>query len=169
VGRQIFGHLIRSSLLNRVLTGLDDLHVVNIVFSTRQELVTIILTLGNFTNHPIFAVNAQCLTLSGMVDCVLIFLLFVMASSNKQRGGKLHHREDSWPEVIAGYLEFETPFKHAGWFEYVHRITNSYHSGVALSFAQSFNGTIVIVGDLNFEVTEQSIANACGLPMDGEH
>ena len=72
-------------------------------------------------------------------------------------------------KLLLNYPEFERLFKQAGWFEYVHRLTNGYHSGVALSFAQSFNGTIVIVGDLNFEVTEQSIADACGLPMDGEH
>jgi hypothetical protein len=80
-------------------------------------------------------------------------MLFSMDSSKKHRGGKLCHSEDPWSEVIVEYPEFERPFKHVGWFEYVHKLTNGYHSGVALSFAQSFNGMIVIVGELNFEVT----------------
>jgi hypothetical protein len=72
------------------------------------------------------------------------------------------------PEVIVEYPEFERPFKHARWFEYVHRLTNGYYSHVALSFAQYFNGTNVSIGDLNFEATEQYIADVCGLPLDGE-
>jgi hypothetical protein len=92
-----------------------------------------------------------------------------MSSSNKNRGGKLCRREDPWPEVISEYPEFEIPFKHVRWFEYVHILMNGYHSSVALSFSQSFNGMTVTVGDLNFEVTEQYIADVCGLPLDGEH
>jgi hypothetical protein len=63
---------MRSSFPNRVLTGLDDMHVVSIILSMRQVLVTIILILGNFTNHPNFAANDQRLNLSGVVDHVLI-------------------------------------------------------------------------------------------------
>jgi hypothetical protein len=59
-------------IANRVLTGLDDLHVVSIILSTRQVLVIIILILGNFTNHPNFVVNAQRLILFGVVDRFLI-------------------------------------------------------------------------------------------------
>jgi hypothetical protein len=62
-------------------------------------------------------------------------MMFVMASSNKHRGGTIHHKEDPWSKVIAEYPEFDTPFKHVGWFEYVHILTNGYHLGVALSFA----------------------------------
>jgi hypothetical protein len=91
-----------------------------------------------------------------------------MASSNKKRGGKLCHREDPWAEVMVEYLEFERHFKRARWFEYVQRIMNGYHSGVALSLTQSFNDMIVTIGDLDFEVIEHSIADGCGIPLDGE-
>jgi len=43
-----------------------------------------------------------------------------------------------------------------------------HHEGISLSFAQKYDGESVLFGDMKLTITETTIAEAIGLPMDGQ-
>ena len=54
-----------------------------------------------------------------------------------------------------------------GFYQFFHKFSGENY-GVALAFAQSFDGKQVSVGSLKFKITESFISEATGLPMAGE-
>ena len=58
-------------------------------------------------------------------------------------------------------------FRDARWYDFVTKL-NGENYGVSRTFTLSFDGVQVQLGDLKFEVTEQSIVEALSLPQTGE-
>jgi hypothetical protein len=57
--------------------------------------------------------------------------------------------------------------RRSGFYQFLQKFLGENY-GVAMAFAQSFNGQQVSVGLLKFKITESFILEATGLPMAGE-
>lgn len=55
----------------------------------------------------------------------------------------------------------------AGWLKFIKKF-NGFHKEITKSFARSFDGTEVEIGDIKFSVTELFMAEATELPRHGE-
>lgn len=81
------------------------------------------------------------------------------------KGGKVVILEAEGPYFYnwnAGVL-----FRAAGWYNFVTKL-NGENYGLSKTFALSFNGVQVQLGDLRLEVTKQSIIEALSLPQTKE-
>ena len=58
-------------------------------------------------------------------------------------------------------------FSVVGWLEFIHKF-HGHRMKATKAFAQSFDGTIVQVGDHEFSIIEEFIAQATGLVASGE-
>ena len=83
------------------------------------------------------------------------------------RMGKLLRAEPEGSNYLEGYPQVKDLLKKAKWLRFIQKF-KGYNKEVTKTFARSFNGQIVEVGDLKFAVTEATIAAATGLPLDGE-
>lgn len=68
---------------------------------------------------------------------------------------------------MEGYPQLKGTLKKAGWLNFIMKF-NGHHKEVTKTFARSFDGVEVEIGDIRFSVTESSISAATKLPKDGE-
>ena len=71
------------------------------------------------------------------------------------------------PKFMEGYLQVKSILRKARWLQFIQKF-RGYNKEVTKTFARSFNGVEVEVGDLKFSITEASIAAATELPQEGE-
>lgn len=71
-------------------------------------------------------------------------------------------------EAIPEYHMCRKMFKEMGWHHFFAKFLG-FNDKVALQFAQSFDCRLDRVGNMEIEVTEETLANATGLPRTGEH
>lgn len=64
-------------------------------------------------------------------------------------------------------MQVKNILKKARWLRFIKKI-RGYNKEITKAFARSFNGLEVEIGDLEFTVTEASIAAATELPQEGE-
>lgn len=70
-------------------------------------------------------------------------------------------------KYLEGYPQCKEMLQHIGWLQFLEKF-NGFHKEVTKTFARSFQGTKVEVGDVKFTVTEVFIAEAAGLLRNGE-
>jgi len=58
-------------------------------------------------------------------------------------------------------------FTNAGWMFFCHGL-KGFGYEVARAFAEGFDGQVVNIAELSLSISEESIAEAVGLPIDGE-
>ena len=69
--------------------------------------------------------------------------------------------------VDQGNAAIQRILEGSGFHDFLQKFSGENY-GVAMAFAQSFDGQQVHVGSLKFKVTEAFISEATGLPMVGE-
>lgn len=70
-------------------------------------------------------------------------------------------------KYLEGYPQIREILQQAGWLQFLEKFSG-FHKEVTKTFARSFNGAEVEVGDIKFTVTKAFIAEATGLPRQGE-
>ena len=87
-----------------------------------------------------------------------------------------HHLKSGWPIVwvelegatlLDSYPSCRVIFKASGWYDYC-RALSRHHPAVTRTFAKGFDGEKVKFETMVLQITEDSIAKATSLPMDGE-
>ena len=83
--------------------------------------------------------------------------------------GKLLRAEPEGSKFLAGYPQTRNALQKAKWLKFIQKF-KGYHKEVTKAFARSFDGktNAVEIGDLQFTVTESSLAEATALPRTGE-
>ena len=70
-------------------------------------------------------------------------------------------------KYMEGYPQLKGMLQKAGWLSFIEKF-NSYHKEITKSFARSFDGIDVEIGDIKFVVTEYFIVESTELPRLGE-
>ena len=70
-------------------------------------------------------------------------------------------------KYLEGYPQIREMLQQAGWLQFLEKF-NGFHKEVTKTFARSFNGAEVEIGDIKFNITEAFIAEAMELPRQGE-
>ena len=81
--------------------------------------------------------------------------------------GLLLRAESEGPKFMEGYPQLKSILKKAQWLRFIQKF-RGYNKEITKTFARSFDGMEVEVGDLKFSVTEASITAATELPQEGE-
>jgi len=66
-------------------------------------------------------------------------------------------------KYMEGYPQLKGMLQKAGWLSFIVKF-NGYHKKITKSFARSFDGMDVEIGDIQFAVTESFIAKATKFP-----
>ena len=70
-------------------------------------------------------------------------------------------------KYMEGYPQLKGMLQKAGWLNFIEKF-DGYHKEFTKSFARSFDGTEVEIGDIKFAVTKSFIVEATELPRQGE-
>ena len=70
-------------------------------------------------------------------------------------------------KYLEGYPQIKEMLQQVGWLKFLENF-NGFHKEVTKSFARSFNGSEVEIGDVKFIITESFIAEATEFPRQGE-
>lgn len=81
--------------------------------------------------------------------------------------GKLLRAEAEGPKYLEGYPQTKESLKNAKWLKFIQKF-RGYNKEVTKAYVRSFNGHTVEVGDLEFTITDTTIATATSLPQEGE-
>ena len=81
--------------------------------------------------------------------------------------GKLLRAEPEGPKYLEGYPQTKELLKKARWLRFIQNF-KGHNKEVTKSFARSFDGQTVEIGDLKLTVTETTVAAATSLPQEGE-
>ena len=81
--------------------------------------------------------------------------------------GLLLRSEPEGPKFLEGYPQVKNILKKARWLWFIQKF-KGYNKEIPKTFARSFNGQEVEIGDLKFTISEASIAAATELPQEGE-
>jgi len=81
--------------------------------------------------------------------------------------GLLLRAEPEGPKLMEGYPQLKNILRKARWLRFIQKF-RGYNKEITKTFARSFNGVEVEVGDLKFSVIEASIVAAMELPQEGE-
>jgi hypothetical protein len=65
------------------------------------------------------------------------------------------------------YQSCKEKYEQVGWVPFLEKF-RGHREGIYISFAQTYDGESVQFRDINLTITEAIIAEATGLPMDGE-
>jgi len=68
---------------------------------------------------------------------------------------------------VRGYPQLKGMLQKARWLNFIEKF-DSYHKEITKSFARSFDGTKVEIGDIKFAVTESFIEEVTKFPRQGE-
>jgi hypothetical protein len=83
------------------------------------------------------------------------------------KSGHINKKEPEGPKVMEAYKNNIHVFNQASWYMYCVKL-DGYHYGVAQAFAKAFDGQRVQIANKIMQVTEESIATAYNLLVDGE-
>jgi len=75
--------------------------------------------------------------------------------------------ETEGPKFLEGYPQVKDLLKKEKWLCFIQKF-KGHNKEITKSFARSFNGQVVEIGDLKLTITEASIAAATDLPQEGE-
>ena len=81
--------------------------------------------------------------------------------------GLIVRSEPVGTKYLEGYPKIREMLQQAGWLQFLEKF-NGFHKEVTKTFARSFNGAEVEIGDVKFTITEAFIAEAAELPRQGE-
>ena len=81
--------------------------------------------------------------------------------------GLLLRAEPDGPKFMEAYPQLKSILRKARWLQFIQKF-KGHNKEVTKTFARSFNGVEVEIGDIKFLVTEESIAAATKLPQEGE-
>lgn len=81
--------------------------------------------------------------------------------------GKLLRAEPEGSKFLEGYPQIKEALQRAEWLKFIQKF-NGYNKEVTKAFSWSFDGKTVEVGDLQFTITESTLATATDLPQKGE-
>jgi len=81
--------------------------------------------------------------------------------------GLIMRTEPVGTKYLEGYPQSKEMLQQAGWLQFLEKF-NGFHKEVTKTFARSFKGAEVEVGDIKFTVTGAFIAEAIGLLRQGE-
>ena len=81
--------------------------------------------------------------------------------------GKLLRAEPEGSKFLEGYPQIKEALQRAKWLKFIQKF-NGYNKEVTKAFARSFDGKTVEVGDLQFTITESTLATATNLPKKRE-
>ena len=91
-----------------------------------------------------------------------------MASpSGKRTGGPILRLESKGFALLEVYPTWRRLFKEKGWYDYCEKLMG-YHVEVTRAFARSFDGQTTKFISLTLQVTEELIAKATGLSVEGD-
>ena len=85
-----------------------------------------------------------------------------------KRSGKTNRAEPSDMSQVQTFLDYARLFLEAGWLSFFERI-DGYHTKVSHKFAQCLDKDIVTFDTLKFQLTRELIAEATGIPDEGEY
>ena len=85
-----------------------------------------------------------------------------------KRSGKTYKDEPSDMSWVQTFLDYARLFLEEGWLSFFERI-DGYHTEVSYMFAKCLDKDIVTFDTLNFELTRELLAEATGIPDEGEH
>ena len=81
--------------------------------------------------------------------------------------GLIVRTEPVGTKYLEGYPQVREMLQQAGWLQFFKKFSG-FHKEVTKTFARSFKGTEVEIGDIKFTITEASIAEATEFPRQGE-
>lgn len=81
--------------------------------------------------------------------------------------GRLLRAELEGPKFLEGYPQVKDLLKKSKWLRFIKNF-KGHTKEVTKTFARSFNGKMLEIGDLKFTVTEASIVAATNFPQEGE-
>ena len=70
-------------------------------------------------------------------------------------------------KYLEGYTQVREMLQQAGWFQFFEKFSG-FHKEVTKTFARSFKGAKVEIGDNKFTIIEASIVEATEFPRQGE-
>jgi hypothetical protein len=70
-------------------------------------------------------------------------------------------------KYLEGYPQVRELLQQAGWLNFIEKI-DGFHKEITKSFARSFDGAEVEIGDIKFTITKSFLAEAIELPRKGE-
>ena len=73
--------------------------------------------------------------------------------------GLIVRSEPVGTKYLEGYPQIREILQQAGWLQFLEKF-NGFHKEVTKTFAQSFNGAEVEIGDIKFTIIEAFIAEA---------
>lgn len=81
--------------------------------------------------------------------------------------GKLLRAEPEGSKFLEGYPQTKDALQKAKWLKFIQKF-KGYHKEVTKAFSRSFKDNEVEIGELQFTVTEGSLAQETSLPQTGE-
>ena len=81
--------------------------------------------------------------------------------------GLIVRSEPFGTKYLEGYSQIKEMLQQARWLHFFEKF-NGFHKEVTKTFARSFNGAEVEIGDIKFTITEVFIVEAMKLPRQGE-
>ena len=85
-----------------------------------------------------------------------------------KRSGKTNRAERSHISWVQAFPDYARLFLEAGWLRFFEKI-DGYHTKVSYKFAQYLDKDIVTFDTLKIELTRELIAEAIGIPDEGEY
>ena len=84
-----------------------------------------------------------------------------------KRSGKKNRAEPSDMSWVHTFLYYARLFLEAGWSSFFEKI-DGYHIEVSYNFAQCLDKDILTFDTLKFDLTRELLAEATGIPNEGE-
>ena len=81
--------------------------------------------------------------------------------------GLIVRTEPIGTKYLEGYPQVREMLQQAGWLQFFEKFSG-FHKEVTKTFARSFKGIEVEIGDIKFTITEASIAEVTEFPRQGE-
>ena len=85
-----------------------------------------------------------------------------------KRSGKTNRDEPSDMSWVQAFPDYARLFSKAGWLNYFEKI-DGHHTEVSYKLGQGLDNDIVTFDTLKIEVTRELIAEATGIPDEGEY
>ena len=85
-----------------------------------------------------------------------------------KRSGKTNRAEPSNMSWVQTFPDYASLFLEVGWLSFFEKI-DGYHTEVSYKFAQCLDTYIITFDTLKFELTKELIAEAIGIPYEGEY
>ena len=90
-----------------------------------------------------------------------------MAKTSSKKKNIFNRSEPSTRHFFTEYADYGLKYEQCGWLIFCQNL-HGYDANVTLAFSQGFDNQTVKIGNINFEIIEDSIASVIGIPQTSE-